>query len=72
MSESIGHCRDCRWWEKGKGVYFLSSRGKCLSIVEGMDPQDDHKGAFIEVLDPAYVYLLTKPDFGCVQFERKE
>lgn len=71
---TCGYCRDCKWWslpvfETGK----YGGLGRC-EIVHAIDELTEEQ--IPEYLSFGQGYddsgsLLTKPDFGCVQFEGK-
>ncbi len=70
-SVTIGHCRDCEFWDNSDPY---NGFGSCLII----HPVDGDRRAEVRNdlaagsgLDCSGS-LLTKPDFGCVQFERRE
>lgn len=60
-----GYCPDCKWWNLGDS----GPERECMRawfpgfLLEGVasKPPRHEKG-----------YVLTAPDFGCVQWEQKE
>lgn len=67
---TIGHCRDCRWWSGGgcedtepKGFGHCCS--KAWERCDQYNPPDE-----VLVLGDPHKYNLTRPNFGCVAFER--
>jgi len=66
----IGHCKDCRWWDRWgpvKGAPF--ALGHCHSphfIQEGVIELPNQITASDQYEQSA---LITGPDFGCVNFE---
>jgi hypothetical protein len=66
----IGRCRDCKWW----GSERRSDWGQCsAAAMDGGKPA--HHPETRMLAQDAYDYeawLVTAPDFGCVQFEAKE
>lgn len=69
---AIGPCADCRFWESPQGATAKDLQnptwGDCAKAREPdarmiFDPQGWHSDGGA---------VMTAPDFGCVQFERKE
>lgn len=68
-------CKSCRWWSFDLDDEVSPSEGACERIdVSGLAslahyyialgrPRDD---------DECSVWMMTKADFGCVQFEAKQ
>lgn len=59
-SDGMPHCKDCRWWERKS-----EDEGLC-ALIDIYGHEDT----------PAWIVgsgeLLTRPDFGCVQFQPRE
>jgi hypothetical protein len=79
MSE-MGRCRDCRWWtpvESRRSMIDYQERregtGQCGQAwsKEGV-PGSETTLAWAEDADEHAAVLITKPHFGCVQFQAKE
>ena len=66
---TVGYCRDCKWWSETAH----SDWHQCdLTETDGFDGKNSES---LAVVEPTYEYhlaLLTKPDFGCVQFEKSK
>lgn len=63
MTELMGRCRDCKWWDPPftdddtkYGICELAISDSDESMMRAFAPSSD---------------VETKPDFGCVQFEAK-
>jgi hypothetical protein len=76
----MGRCRDCTWWEpfKPDDDYcedwheHRAGRGYCeLTAMKDKAPEYPESLAWSEGSEPYRSQLVTTPDFGCVQFERK-
>lgn len=77
----MGHCKDCKWWvRKEKDTLELSvcpdewwhyCRQPLLEPAEiYLMPQDMPLNGLR--FDTYHSWLQTGPDFGCVNFEKKE
>lgn len=73
-------CRDCRWWAKPAErplevvmtedyAAFHDGAGQCDRAFRGGLSPD---GALAEEYFGYAGWLITRPDFGCVQFEAKD
>lgn len=61
-------CETCRWWEKKSDYPVLDTEwGNCALIVPYHDSSEDAH-AYLS-LSPDW--LVTRADFGCVQWEAK-
>lgn len=80
----MGRCKDCKWWSKD--AENDPSLHKCLHVMELWDASEwgdngdgrvltekaeGHK-AFVQDGSDYMAKLLTRPDFGCVEFERTD
>lgn len=64
----MGNCKDCKHWvEATLSSDRAEGWGQCDAIRDYDSPQDT---AMINMSGDGVASLLTKPDFGCVQFER--
>lgn len=77
-------CGTCRHWEKEESQYYLGL-GKCGATVEffnatnwdaetgehRLEKEYENRKAFTQDGSDYRSVLLTKPDFGCVQHEKK-
>lgn len=74
---SVGHCRDCRHWEKREGPGYRMKPhwqdvGLCrLTVCGDEKPAHPNTLAFGGGIDDYCCWLDTKANFGCVQFEQK-
>jgi hypothetical protein len=62
MNIENGKCKDCRYWESDE-----PDRGSCQKVLI--------PGSLAWVFtdyEPAVGELITSPEFGCVEFERKD
>lgn len=76
----MGNCKDCRFWYP---THVLSRTGWKTQMICGnmsvafdaiLDPEEDGNTAIcVRVLDDSGLdaWLMTAPDFGCVNFEAK-
>ncbi len=72
-------CKNCRHWQDLNGIFkpplgvcgltFLSECDENESLDIRIDPQ---RLAMAEDGSDYKAYLITREDFGCVQFERKQ
>jgi hypothetical protein len=64
-----GLCRNCKWWN----TRGFSPDGACqLTEHDGHDPDNPATKAWAaSYWTDNGGYLITKPDFGCVQFSPK-
>ena len=73
MSETMGRCRDCRWWACWSwapigGDEYVCKRGH--GTVGS--PSDTSSLAWGVAYDPSGPgYMATRAGFGCVQFTAK-
>jgi hypothetical protein len=73
----MGRCKNCKWWKPQRTELCEQGAGRCdLTVVrsdwfssELMHPSSL---AWASGNDGAQDSLLTKADFGCVQFEASE
>ena len=79
MGLVIGYCKDCEFWEEYKpeeGDYVYESRlgwGNC-EIAKGKDaaPVDKTALAYADDYESYKAEFITRPEFGCIQFQSKE
>lgn len=59
-----GLCKDCRYWSRS------DERGTC-GLAESRYGQRKVDNSLAHALDvgPRHAFLVTAPNFGCVQFE---
>jgi len=82
--KTCGNCRDCGHWADedsedlgfrscGLVEHWSSSTGYNEAYTERViEPRSRHLKAFAEDASGYSAYLMTAPDFGCVQFKAKE
>lgn len=67
MSE-CGHCRDCWGWQK-----IPDGWGYCGKTFSSKGKSDDPTSlAYATDTDEYHALLVTRPDFGCVQYTVRE
>lgn len=75
---TMGLCKDCRWWDAdGPHIPQLEQEDKTRGVCElagstGSTPEHSHSLAVAIDQDTWGAALRTSPDFGCVQFEKRE
>jgi hypothetical protein len=80
----MGNCRDCKWWdtdarrtalkifrEPGQTMRASGAVGACLMTEIDSAPVHPESSAQIWESDEFSGVLVTREDFGCVQFEAK-
>lgn len=77
---ALGRCRDCRWWSESEQLFRAKDVRYCTRVVAYPDPAayeaDEYPnppetGLFVVHCGCCSAFLVTPPDFGCVQFEAK-
>ena len=69
-----GRCETCKWWNRRES----DVRGRCeLTEVDPHGVRHDQTKAFAadtggDCFAGMCGWLITEPDFGCVQYERKD
>jgi hypothetical protein len=69
--DDMPSCRDCRWWSPAKNPVLghPMTYGTCLVQYQASTLVRFHLvGGDPTLVD---VEMITEPDFGCIQFERK-
>ncbi len=76
MSAHVLHrCKHCTWWVPIAAPYYsdlpLADRGMCLKteVSGSRGPNDPASKAFAQDGSGYWAWLVTAPDFGCVQWE---
>lgn len=64
-----GRCWTCRWWRAPSAID--GDLGQCLRVVDSSGLTHGSKAVPLGGRDDFFGRLLTKPDFGCVQWEGK-
>ncbi len=64
-----GLCKDCKHWEWQHGGERWSW-GECV-LTKGHFAYPEHKGTTAVADARGMAVLVTRPDFGCNQFEAK-
>jgi hypothetical protein len=68
-----GRCATCKWWLEQEFAAVNSWRICDLTVLRGGDaPKYPESRAYAEDAESYRAWLVTAPDFGCVQWERKE
>lgn len=76
----MGQCRNCRWWvpfkpDESYGTDYnqrLAGKGFCEATrTDEGEPVHHETLAWAEDAEGYKASLVTSPDFGCVQFEKR-
>jgi hypothetical protein len=68
----MGQCRDCRWWEVSAQEQDSGKRFCGLATSDDGVALHTETPFWAVATDGGEAVVFTSPDFGCVQFERKE
>ena len=63
-----GHCQDCKWW------WLPGTLGGECRLMESQkgEPVNLRSKAWAQEKQGVTAWVITTPNFGCVQFEPKE
>ena len=66
-------CRDCKFWGHHPDIRAMENAGYCeLTQVDVGEPEHPESKAISEDRDFWESWLVTAPDFGCIQWQSKE
>lgn len=68
---TCGYCKDCKWWEL-RPHSFREPWGRCLKTHNERSEGEQSLAHAYTYAPDRTAFLLTHPDFGCVQWEAKE
>ncbi len=74
----MGNCKDCKWWGRNCSPGYVRYTAQYWWGYKPdeaeCDLMDDEtmRLAYAEVVEGGYSPIVTKENFGCVQFEVKE